>query len=452
MWYDLAVAAILLFCMIRGAKKGFLWQLAGIAAVVLCFVFAETASLAIAPYLKIDPPLNRWVSMLLLYVACSFLCFAVARAMQNGLEKAKFEDYDRHLGGVVGLLKGGGIAVVVTFFAVTLSETLRPIVLASHSGHAAAVVMDKLSPVFPEELGKVLKPHLDEFHGFEEEFHGGQLADGSDDPGNLFGDDPFGEGSGEFGDFDGFGETSPGDPWVEPRGDSTQGPLAGGGSNPAGDGSGRDPFGWGVDPRTNADRLNGRPVSGDGSFGDSTRGDFGSAPGEGGDWFDDGGLNADRLRNEAGTVARDLWNDVPEETRRNLTDSLTESATNAARRRVEDGLGVRLDNFLSDPAQPGADPAATQPTRQELIAEIAAIYNRDENVQAMIRQQSARTLGPVPEDAAIDVLQDWLADLRGPAAGPDPDPVTTKATTLRERITRRLTARTARPGETAPRR
>ena len=108
MWYDLAVAAILLFCMIRGAKKGFLWQLAAIAAVVLCFAFAETVSVALAPYLNINPPLNRWVSMLLLYIACSFLCFAVARGLQNGLERAKFEDYDRHLGGLFGLAEGGG--------------------------------------------------------------------------------------------------------------------------------------------------------------------------------------------------------------------------------------------------------------------------------------------------------------------------------------------------------
>ncbi|NNJ24500.1 CvpA family protein [Alienimonas chondri] len=443
MWFDLVVAAILLFCMVRGARKGFLWQLAAIAAVVLCFVFAETASLAIAPYLKIDPPLNRWVSMLLLYVACSFVCFAVARGLQNGLEKAKFEDYDRHLGGLFGLIKGAGIAVIVTFFAVTLSETARPSVLASHSGHAAAVVMDKLSPVFPEELGKVLKPYLDEFQGFEDEFHGSHLAEGSEDLDDIFGEgDPSDDG---FGGFGGFGDDFGGE-------FDDRGPIAGNDSSQAGDGFGGDPFGWGSRP--SGDRVSGTPISGDGAFGDSRFGgdDFGAQPGadsgERADWFRDGSLNTDRLRDEAGGLARDMMNDVPEETRRNLTDSLTEAATGAARRRVEDGLGVRLDDFLGgDPTRPAADPAAVaRPSRQELIAEIAAIYNRDEDVQAMIRSQSARALGPVPEDAALDVLQDWLADLRGPAAGPDPDPTTTKSTTLRERITRRLTARTARPG------
>ncbi len=479
MWYDLAVAALLLFCMVRGARKGFLWQLAAIAAVVLCFVFAETASVAIAPYLKIDPPLNRWVSMLLLYVACSFVCFAAARSLQSGLEKAKFEDYDRHLGGLFGLIKGAGLAVIVTFFAVTLSERLRDTALSSYSGHASAVVMNKLSPVFPEELGKVLKPYLDEFEGFEDGFAGTHLAEGSHDPGDLFGDgsDP-GDGrtlddSRSDDGFEGFGEGSnrpgSGDAWddFEPPGSLTGVPVVSG-SSPADDGFDANPFGPSPAPRAPGGRLPGPSSRGDGAFGDGSFGDsapgahFGSAPGvapeRGGGWFDDGRLNTDRLRGEAGGVARNLWDDVPAETRRSLTDSLTESATDAVRRGAEDRFGVRLDGFsgdpLGDPTRPAATPAdlTSRPTRQSLIAEIATIYNRDETVQAMIRRQSARALGPVPEAAAIDVLEDWLADLRGPAAGPDPDPATTKATTLRERITHRLTARTARPGNTPPRR
>ena len=455
MWYDLAVAGILLFCMVRGARKGFLWQLAAIAAVILCFAFAETASLAIAPYLKIDPPLNRWVSMLLLYVACSFVCFAVARGLRNGLQKAKFEDYDRHLGGLFGLIKGAGLAVIVTFFAVTLSESLRPTVLSSYSGHAAAVVMNRLSPVFPAELGSVLKPYLDEFEGFEDGFAGTHLAEGRDEPGDLFGDgDPFGDGDG-FGGFDEVGDDlgggGSGNGWDDGDGFLDPEPVARGDSERPGDDLGGDPFGWGAEPRPSGDRVSGTPVSGNGAFGDSASGgDFGAAPGEGGDWFNDGRLNSDRLRSEGSAVARDLWNDVPAETRRNLTDSLTQSATEAVRSRTEERLGVKFDDFFADgPGERvGAQPdAAPRPTRQELIARIAAIYNRDEGKRAMIRNQSARALGPVPEEAALDVLEDWLADLRGPAAGPDPDPATTAATTLRERIARRLAARTARPGE-----
>ena len=462
MWYDLVVAALLLFCLVRGARKGFVWQLAAIAAVVLCFAFAETVSVAVAPYLNLNPPLNRWVSMLLLYIACSFVCFAAARGLKNGLEKAKFEDYDRHLGGLFGLLKGAAIAVIVTFFAVTLSEKLRPTVLTSYSGHAAAVAMHHLSPVFPEELGKVLQPYLKNFEGFEDGFGGARLANGTDDPGDLFGDGDAPAGDAPAGD--GWDEDEwGGDGWDNDGrdGDRRRGgpdPIVRGSSDDPADGFGGDGFGW------DADRLAGTPVgggsfSGDGAFGDS--GDFGgspfgdpgddartdgAAPGQGGDWFTDGSLNRNRLREEAGGVVRDLWNDVPEDTRRSMTDSLREGV----RRRAEEAVGDRLDGFLGDPnADPAAEPG---PSRQELIADIAAVYNRDETVRAMIRRQSARALGPVPEDAAIDILRDWLADLRGPDAGPDPDPGTGKATTLQERIARRLTARTARPGNPDPRR
>ncbi|MEM9702784.1 MAG: CvpA family protein [Planctomycetota bacterium] len=423
MWFDLIVVALLLFCMVRGAKKGFLWQLATIAAVALCFLFAETASVAIAPYLKLDPPLNRWVSMLLLYVACSFVCFAVARGMQSGLEKAKFEAYDRHLGGLFGLIKGAGIAVILTFFAVTLSERLRPTVLSSYSGHASAVVMDALSPVFPQELGNVLEPHLRKFQGFEEEFRDARLADGEEDVENLFGDDPGGDGL-----------------FVDDFGD---GPLAGGSGMEDG-GFGDDPFGWG---EPGGDRVPSRPVSGDGAFGDSDP-TFGETPGQGDAWFRDGEFNAGRLRDEAGEIAGDLWDDVPEETKRGLTDSLRDSAANELKRRAEDGLGFRLDGFLGDPnADPGvADPPRTGPTRQELISEIAAVYNKDETIQATLKRRFAQALGPVPEEASIAILRDWLYDLRQPDGVVDPDPGTNLATTLPERISREMRRRTASSG------
>ena len=331
----------------------------------------------------------------------------------------------------------------------TLSERLRPTVLSSYSGHAAAVVMHKLSPVFPEELGKVLKPYMDKFEGFEEGFSGTHLVDGTDDPGDLFGDgDGFNDGDGfdngpawddGFEDWD---DTPAAGGRDEPDEFALPGPVVRGTSEgetrPRTDGAGgfdTDPFGWGSEPRPSGERVSGTPVSGAGQG-------FGDDPGSAEDWLKDGRLNTDRLRDEAGQTARSLWDDVPAETKQNLTDGV--------RRRAGDEIGRRFDDFLGPPpTRAGAPDTEPRRTRQDLIAEIASVYNPDENVQQMIRRQSARALGPVPEEAAIDVLRDWLADLRG---APDPDPGTTKATTLRERIARRLTARTARPGEPPPRR
>ena len=160
MWYDVVVFLILAFAMYRGAKRGIVWQLAVIASLILCFAFAGTASLALAPYIKVKPPLDRWIAMFILYIAFSFLAFGAARVMRDWIEKAKFVEFDQHLGAFLGLVKGVTFALVVTFFSVTLSPDVRSQVMSSYSGYGAAIVMDRLHPVMPDGLQNVLEPYI----------------------------------------------------------------------------------------------------------------------------------------------------------------------------------------------------------------------------------------------------------------------------------------------------
>ena len=112
MGFDLFIGAILLITTIRGAAKGVAWQLAGIGALVLCFLFATPLSLTIAPMIKLAPLLNRWVAMLGIYLVFSFGTFAIARGFREALEKAKFVEFDRHMGALFGLFKGAIMAEI----------------------------------------------------------------------------------------------------------------------------------------------------------------------------------------------------------------------------------------------------------------------------------------------------------------------------------------------------
>lgn len=160
MWYDLVILGILILATIHGAVRGFVWQLAGIAGVVLCFAFSGTLSPWLAPYIQVDPPLNRWIAMLILYLAFSFAAFVVARQIRGWLERVRLVEYDRHLGAVFGFVKGAAFALVLTFFLVTLSQRARSQIFTSMSGQVAAVVMDRLHPVMPVELHDVLEPYI----------------------------------------------------------------------------------------------------------------------------------------------------------------------------------------------------------------------------------------------------------------------------------------------------
>lgn len=188
LWFDGVILLILIVATVRGAVKGLVWQLAWIAAIVLSFAFSQFASVTVADAIPVEPPLNRWLAMLGLYVVAAFVSFALAIRLRDWIEKMKFKDFDRHLGMIFGFLKGAALSLVVIFFSVTLSETIRETALHSRSGYAAAVVMQQLHPVMPAELHDVLHPYihdLDEVNGVDVHAHdGGQGSERDRDSGS----------------------------------------------------------------------------------------------------------------------------------------------------------------------------------------------------------------------------------------------------------------------------
>ena len=160
MWYDLLTLVILMYAMFRGAMKGIVWQLATIAALLMCFFFSGTLSAALAPFIRVEPPLNQWIAMFILYLGFSFVSFGVARAAHEMIESMRIEALDRHLGAILGLVKGGMFSLFLTFFLVTLSHAARETIINSESGYVAAVVIDRLDPVIPGDLHALLEPYI----------------------------------------------------------------------------------------------------------------------------------------------------------------------------------------------------------------------------------------------------------------------------------------------------
>lgn len=395
MWYDAIIFALLVICVIRGAAKGFAWQIATIGALVLCFFFAETASLAIAPLIKLDPPLNRWVAMFALYIGASFVSFAAARTVRTALEKWQFDEYDKHLGAIFGFVKGVAIALVITFFAVTLSESVRAQVLASYSGYSAGHILSALHPVMPEELCGVIDPYLEKLgqavvhdHGHHGHDHDNAHDHAHDDFGGRPGDD--------------FGNP-PGSPVSV---DPTEGVLG-----PPSDDFGAPPP------------------------------DFGPIP----DWRDRP-QQAPPKSTPAPSVSDDLRRLVQD-----VPDDLKQAALNALKNTKPEDREQLLAQFQT--AIPGLIKAVSMEwangkpadadaisRREGTLREIAAIYNpKNLDAQQHIIRQAEQQLQGVPDAVADIVVQDWYADLLRLEAE-DPDPSTSLATRLDVRIKRQLDA------------
>jgi len=160
--YDLLMLLVLVSVTIFGFVKGMAWQLATLTSVVLSFFAAVHFSPAIAPFFSKEAPWNRFLAMLTVYLVASAAIWLVFRLVRRVIDRVKLQEFDRQAGALFGLAKGVLLCIVITFFAVTLSQPVRESVLRSRSGYYIAYIIRHATPVLPQELRDVLGKYIDQ--------------------------------------------------------------------------------------------------------------------------------------------------------------------------------------------------------------------------------------------------------------------------------------------------
>lgn len=158
--YDVIMLAVLAGATLFGLWKGLVWQAASLASLAASYLVALNFSGRIAPYISAEEPWNRFAAMAILFVATGAGVWLVFGLLREAIEKARLANFDRQLGAIVGAAKGVLLCVVITFFAVTLSDRSREQVLRSRSGEYIARLIDRTHPLIPPELHDVLGPYL----------------------------------------------------------------------------------------------------------------------------------------------------------------------------------------------------------------------------------------------------------------------------------------------------
>ncbi|HEY4759712.1 MAG TPA: CvpA family protein [Thermoguttaceae bacterium] len=160
--YDIVMLVVLLCTTIFGAWKGMAWQVASLASLLVSAGVAVHFSAPLAPYISATEPWNRFLAMFILYVLTSLAIWLLFRLVAGIIERVKLREFDRQMGALFGLIKGILLCVVLTFFAVTLSESLRQKVLISRSGDAIARITRHAGPLLPEDVRNVIGKYIDE--------------------------------------------------------------------------------------------------------------------------------------------------------------------------------------------------------------------------------------------------------------------------------------------------
>ena len=165
--YDGIMLLIVFFTTVHGFWKGATWQIAPIMSLVLGYMVAMPMSVTMAHYFG-APPQNRLFALVAIYIATSLVVYLVVRSFRAGIDKARLTEYDRHLGALLGAVKG---------VLLTLAITVILLILKSESRTIAAKIINAVYPILPRAMHQLLRPYLKQLDGSLPLDLGGQDAE-----------------------------------------------------------------------------------------------------------------------------------------------------------------------------------------------------------------------------------------------------------------------------------
>lgn len=159
--YDLIMLIVLGMATIFGAIKGFAWQVASLASILVSYFVAYRFRYDVAEMIQAKPPWNQFLAMLILYVGTSFVIWVGFRLLSGTIDRVRLKEFDRHLGAAFGLAKGCVYCLLITMFATSLlGPKQQAAICQSRSGYYIAKTLDHGIGILPKEIHDVVGPYL----------------------------------------------------------------------------------------------------------------------------------------------------------------------------------------------------------------------------------------------------------------------------------------------------
>jgi uncharacterized membrane protein required for colicin V production len=157
--YDGVMALIVVYTVVHGFWRGAAWQIAPIVSLVAGYMIAMPMSVTAAHWFG-QPPLNRLFALVTIYLLVSLTVYLFFRSFRQGVEKAQLTEFDRHLGAILGGLKGVLVTLSATGILLIYVPPSREIILKSESSSIASKLISTIYPVLPHAMHVLLEPYL----------------------------------------------------------------------------------------------------------------------------------------------------------------------------------------------------------------------------------------------------------------------------------------------------
>ena len=160
--YDILMILVLVAATLFGFWKGMAWQVASLASLVLSYFAALKFADQLAPMISNHAPWNKFVAMLAIYIATSFVIWTLFRLISGMIDRVKLDGFDHQMGALIGFAKGILLCIAITFFAVTiLPQNQKDAIIASQAGQYIVRILDKTNTVVPPEIHEVIHPYVE---------------------------------------------------------------------------------------------------------------------------------------------------------------------------------------------------------------------------------------------------------------------------------------------------
>ncbi|MDO5566415.1 MAG: CvpA family protein, partial [Planctomycetia bacterium] len=136
---------------IRGGLSGIVSQAMSILSILLSWYVASRYFNLVSGYLPKENTWNQPVSIFVTFILCNIAIRIAAHFIEKTVKFSPLKEFDRQLGALLGLVKGFLLCLVVTFFAVTLTEKSRTAVASSQSGKYLVSTIMYIANIVPDD-------------------------------------------------------------------------------------------------------------------------------------------------------------------------------------------------------------------------------------------------------------------------------------------------------------
>ncbi|MDR3234157.1 MAG: CvpA family protein [Planctomycetaceae bacterium] len=162
--FDIIVFTVFIALTLRGVWKGMISQIVSVGSYFVCWLVASRFAFIIAPSIPAEEPWNQVGAMAVLFVITLAAVRFFRTVLETFVKQLHLEGLNKLLGGGLGFLKAVLICMVLTFFAVMLSEASRSVVFQSQSGQYFITLITKTSAFVPKDSYELLREQLDKFN------------------------------------------------------------------------------------------------------------------------------------------------------------------------------------------------------------------------------------------------------------------------------------------------